>query len=182
LKSALQSAVALLSLTGGTIAAFILYYDVHDFRPYLPRIQAIYASMDPEDRNPPDNVLDFVQKADGKEWISIASGSLLFELRGGMRAGAWHYHSIMLELMLRWHLTNAQLMAFYCHYLPYEKGSGFSRAANFYFGKQPGSLTMDELATILAVGETPLRNSPKLHPDQLQDAKKRLLLNYDNGQ
>jgi len=63
LKAALQSAVALLSLMGGTIAVFILFYDVHDFRPHLPRIQALYAGMDPEDRNPPDNVLDFVQKA-----------------------------------------------------------------------------------------------------------------------
>jgi transglycosylase-like protein len=182
LKSALQSAVALLSLMGGTIAAFILYYDVHDFRPYLPRIQAIYASMDPEDRNPPENVQDFVSKVEGPTYASVASRSLLVELRGPMRAGTWHYHSLMLELMLRWHFSKSQIVALYCHDLAYEGGSGFSKASNLYFGKQPDALDLDELATIVAVGRSPQWNSPKKHPDRLENTKKRLLADYEKTQ
>ena len=64
---------------------------------------------------------------------------------------AWHYHSFMLELMLRWHLSKARILALYCHYPPYEGGSGVSKVANLYFARQPDSLNPEELATILAV-------------------------------
>jgi hypothetical protein len=93
--------LAVFALAGAAVAAFILYYEVHDFRPYLPRIEAIYASMDPEDRMPPENVPDFVSKVERRTYASIASRSLLIALRGPMRMGVWHYHSFMLELMLR---------------------------------------------------------------------------------
>lgn len=178
----LQSVVAVLAVAGAGVAAFILYYEVHDFRPYLPRIEAIYANMDPEDRTPPENVQDFVSKVERRTWIGFASDRLLSELRGPMRAGEWHYHSLMMELMLRWHFSKAQIVALYCHYLPYEDGSGFSNAANFYFGKQPHALDLDELATIVAVGQSPSSNSPKKHPDRLENAKRRLLADYARPQ
>jgi hypothetical protein len=174
----LQTVLAVIALAGGAVAAFILYYEVHDFRPYLPRIEAIYAGMDPEDRTPPDNVQDFVSKVEGSTYTSIASRSLLFELRGPMRMSDWHYHSAMLELMLRWHFSKAQIVALYCHYLPYEGGSGFTKASNFYFGKQPDALNLDELATIVAVGLNPHSNSPQKHPDHLEETKRGLLADY----
>jgi hypothetical protein len=174
----LQSLLAILALAGAAVTAFILYYEVHDFRPYLPQIQAIYASMDPEDRNPPENVQDFVSKVEGRTYASFASRSLLIKLRGPMRMGAWHYHSAMLELMLRWHFSKPQIMALYCHYLPYEGGSGFNKASNFYFGKQPDALNLGELATIVAVGLNPHSNSPKKHPDHLEETKRGLLADY----
>ena len=119
----LQSVLAVLVLAGAAVAAFILYYKVHDFRPYLPRIEAIYASMDPEDRTPPENVQAFVSKVERRTCASIASRSLLIALRGPMRMGEWHDHSLTLELMLRWHFSKAQIVALYCHDLVFEDGS-----------------------------------------------------------
>src|ERR1700741_4596657 len=178
----LRSVLAVLALAGAAAAGFILYYEVHDFRPSLPQIETIYVHMDPEDRDPPNNVLNFVERAERRTWIGFASGKLLGELRGPMQMGAWHYHSFMLELMLRWHFSQAQMMALYCHYLPYEEGSGFSKAANFYFGKQPDALSLEELATIVAVGRSPRMNSPKIYPERSQEAVRRLLLDYQKAQ
>lgn len=178
----LQSVLAVLALAGASVSAFILYYEVHDFRPDLPRIESIYANMDPEDRNPPENVQDFVSKVERRTWITFASDGLLGDLHGSMRSDVWHYHSVMMKLMLRWHLSEGQIMSLYCHYLPYEEGSGFTKASNFYFGKQPDALDLDELATILAVGRSPRMNSPKVHPDRLQETKRRLLLDYQKAQ
>src|ERR1700693_6139880 len=127
-RVALQSAVGAIALSGGVVAFFLLYYEVHDFRPYLPQIQAVYASMDPEDRMPPDNVQTFVWKVDGDTVDGFVSTRLLGELRGPMRMSAWHYHSFMLVWMLRWHFSKSQRLALYCHYLPYEGGRGFTNA------------------------------------------------------
>jgi hypothetical protein len=56
------------------------------------------------------------------------------------------------------------------------------RAANFYFGKPPDALRVDELATIVAVGGAPRRNSSTLPPEYLEAAKKQLLSVYGIGQ
>ena len=178
----LQNVLAVLAIAGAAVAGFILYYEVHDFRPYLPRIEAIYASMDPEDRDPPENVQDFISRAERRTYASVASRGLLIDLHRPMRMSAWHYHSLMLELMLRWHFSKAHIVALYCHYLVFEDGSGFSKASNFYFGKQPDALDLDELATIVAVGRSPQSNSPKKHPDRLETTKKRLLADYEKAQ
>jgi hypothetical protein len=181
-RVALQSAVGAIALSGGVVAFFLLYYEVHDFRPYLPQIQAVYASMDPEDRMPPDNVQTFVWKVDGDTVDGFVSTRLLGELRGPMRMSAWHYHSFMLVWMLRWHFSKSQRLALYCHYLPYEGGRGFTNAANFYFGRQPDALSADELATVVAVGRAPHMNSPTLHPERLEATKKKLLSAYEKPQ
>lgn len=177
--STLRSAGAVVGLAAAAIALTVGFYEVHDFRPALPRIEAIYANMDLEDRKPPDNVQAFVWKVDGRIVDGFASRALLSELHGPMRMSAWHYHAFMLELMLRWHLNREQRLALYCHYLPYEKGRGFTKAANFYFDKKPDALSLDQLATIVAVGRAPGMNSPSRHPENLEAAK-RLLLS-ENG-
>jgi membrane carboxypeptidase/penicillin-binding protein PbpC len=138
--------------------------------------------MDPEDQRPPDNVQSFVWKVDGRIVDSFSSRALLSELRGPMRMPVWHYHSFMLGWMLRWHLSKPQRLALYCHYLPYERGRGFTSASNFYFDKQPDTLSSDELATIVVVGRAPRTNSPSLHPDRLAAAKRELLSRYEKIQ
>jgi hypothetical protein len=179
---ALRDAGAVVALAGGAVALLFLFYEVHDFRPYLPRIEAIYASMDPEDQRPPDNVQTFVWKVDGNTVDGFASSQLLGELRGRpMPMSTWHYHSFMLVWMLRWHLSRLQRLALYCHYLAYEDGRGFTRAANFYFGKQPDTLSADELATIVAVGRAPRMNSPTRLPERLEVTKKKLLSAYEKA-
>lgn len=179
---ALESAITLIALVVGVVAILLLFYEVHDFRPSLSRIQTIYTAMDPEDRQPPGNVQRFVWMVDGKTVDGFASRQLLGELRGPMRMSAWHYHEFMWYWMLRWHLSKAQRLALYCHYLPYEAGQGFTSAAKFYFGKQPDALNLDQLATIVAVGRAPSLNSPTRHPDRLEAAKKELLMAYGKGQ
>jgi hypothetical protein len=92
---ALRGTVSVIAFAGGAVALLFLFYEVHDFRPYLPRIEAIYTSMDPEDRQPPDNVRTFVSKVDGDTVDGFGSSRLLIELRGSMRRSAWHYHSFI---------------------------------------------------------------------------------------
>jgi Transglycosylase len=180
---ALRGTVAVVAFAGGAVALLFLFYEVHDFRPYLPRIEAIYASMDPEDRQPPDNVRTFVWKVDGDMVDGFTSSELLAELRERpMRMSAWHYHSFMLGWMIRWHFSKLQRLALYCHYLLYEGGRGFTSAANFYFRKRPDTLSADELATIVAVGRAPRMNSPTRHPERLEVTKKRLLSAYEKNQ
>jgi hypothetical protein len=182
-RGVLRTVVALLALAAGAVAVFLLYYEMHDFRPYFPRIQAIYSRLDPEDRIPPENVQNFVWKVNGETVDTLSSRGLLHELRGPMpKSGAWHYHSFMWYVTLRWHLSKEERLAFYCHYLPYEGGQGFTSAAKFYFDKQPDALSLDELAMIVAVGRAPGFNSPSRHPDHLEEAKKQLLAVYAKAQ
>jgi len=177
----LKNLVGIIGVAIGSLALFLLYYEVHDFRPYAPRIQEIYMNMDPLDRASPANVQDFVWKVDGSHLDAFASRSLLSELRSPMKMAAWHYHSLMWELMLRWHLDKKERVALFCHYLPYEKGRGFASAGRYYFGKSADTLSMDELATIVAIGRSPSYNSPSQHPDHLDEAKRRLLSAYESS-
>jgi hypothetical protein len=164
-------------------AAFILFigfYEVHDFRPCLSRMSSIYQSMAPEDKEPPQNVRDFVGKVEGKKVDSFVAMRLLGEIKHPQRMASWHYHEVMWEFLLPLHFTKAERTAFYCHYLPYEHGLGFSEASQFYFEKQPDELSLEEVAAIVAIGRSPGTNSPSRHPDRLQAAKKQLLNAYES--
>ena len=154
---------------------FVALYDLYEFRPYVGKIEATYRAMDPEDRLPPANVQAFIWKVDGSVVDSFAARRLLFEFRVPMRMSAWHYHSAMWELMLRLHFDRTKRLSFYCHYLPHENGTGFSQAAQLYFGKQPDELNDDQLATLVAIGRHPSANSPTRHPESLARTKARLL-------
>jgi len=157
---------------------FVGFYELHDFRPCLPKMNAIYNNMAAEDRKPPGKVQDFVWKVEGEMIDSFAARELLGEIRGPQRMASWHYHSAMWQLLLPAHFRKAKRLAFYCHYLPYEGGDGFSNASQFYFGKAPDKLSVDEIAEIVVIGRGPHRNSPSRHPENLETAKKRLLDAY----
>jgi Transglycosylase len=174
----LKNLAGVAGLAVGALALFVLFYEMHDFRPYAPRIQQIYSNMDPLNRVPPESVQNFIWKVDGEQLDSFLSRAQLGELRGGMEMVAWHYHSFMWTLMVRWHFDKKQRVAFYCHYLPYEKGTGFANAARYYFDKSADSLNIDEMATIIAIGRSPRYNSPSQHPAQFEEAKKRVLSAY----
>ncbi len=75
----------------GVVALFLLFYEVHDFRPSFSRLQVIYTGMDPEDRQPPENVQRFVWRVDGRMVDSFAAQQVLGELRGPIPMSAWHY-------------------------------------------------------------------------------------------
>lgn len=154
------------------------FYELRDFRPYIPDIRSIQSNMQPEDREPPKHVQDFVLKVDGKIIDSLDARNLLYEIRGPQKMGLWHFHSMMWTFLLPLHFTQNERVAFYCHYLRYENGHGFSKASEFYFRKPLDQLDADELATIVAIGRGPKRNSPSLHPDRLQAAKKPILEAY----
>jgi len=154
---------------------FVGFYDLHDFRPYAGRIEAVYESMEPEDRQPPPNVQRFIWKVDGHIVDTFAASRLLSEMRGQMNMGSWHYHSLMWDLMLHFHFDKQQRLALYCHYLPHENGVGFSAAARACFGKQPHELADEQLATLVAIGRSPGANSTTRHPEHLERIKLRLL-------
>jgi Transglycosylase len=151
---------------------------MQEFRPYVPALRSIYSNMQSGDREPSQTVQDFILKVDGRIVDSLDARNLLYEIRGRQKMGAWHFHSAMWELLLPLHFTKKERIAFYCHYLRYENGSGFTEASEFYFKKPPNQLDTDELATIVAIGRAPKINSPSLHPDRLQAAKRSILEGY----
>jgi hypothetical protein len=174
-----------LILAAAVVAAETLsvgFYELHEFRPYLASMRAIYSGMAPTDREPPRNVQDFVWKVEGVAINSLDARDLLAEVRHPMRMGEWHLHSAMWRLLLPLHFNMQERTAFYCHYLAYENGVGFSNASQFYFGKPPEQLSVDELAAIVAVSRAPRRNSPSRHPDRFQAVKKDVLDLYARAQ
>ena len=100
--------------------------------------------MDPEDRQPPEDVRRFGW------WTALP------------HSNCWG--GILVE----------QRLALYCHYLPYETGQGFANAAKYYFGKRPVFWTQYELPLIVAVGHAPSWNSPSRHPELEATKKKLL--------
>ncbi|HTR65319.1 MAG TPA: hypothetical protein VMH85_06080 [Terriglobales bacterium] len=175
-----------LSVLVVTVILFLGYYEWHEFRPYLPRINAVYDRMNAEDREPPPAVQDFISKVEGRKGDDFAASSLLWEIRGypqamssrPMRMSEWHYHSFMWHVFLSVHFGKAKRLSFYCHYLPYENGTGFSESSESYFGRHPDALRLDEIAEIIAIGISPRGNSPTLHPEHLRATKERLLHAY----
>jgi hypothetical protein len=162
----------------GTPPVFVGFYELLDFRPYVPSMRSIYSNMQSEDREPPQNVQDFILKVDGRIVDRVDAQNLLYEIRGHQKMGAWHFHSAMWEFLLPLHFMKKERVAFYCHYLRYENGTGLTGASEFYFKKPPDRLDADELATIVAIGHAPKFNSPSLHPDRLQAAKRSILETY----
>lgn len=173
-----RSVLVFLGLSLVAALLFVTFYEMHDFRPYLSQINDIYRAMDPGDRQSPAQVRDFVWKVNGPETDSFVSRKLLGEVRHPRSMMAWHYHSIMWGLMLRLHFDRNERLAFYCHYLPYEGGVGFSKASLFYFARPLDTLSVDEVATIVTVGRAPQINSPTRHPEQFQASKRYLLDSY----
>jgi hypothetical protein len=173
-----KSAAVLFAVVFGALILFAGFYELHDFRPYLSRINGVYDAMDPRDKQPSASIQDFIWKVEGRTVDGFAARRLLYEMKGPQRMAAWHYHSIMWELMLPLHFGKTKRLAFYCHYLPYENGAGFSNASQFYFGTQPDRLGSDEIAQIVAISQAPHFHSPTKHPEALESAKTRLLQIY----
>jgi len=165
----------------GVGIVFLGFYELHDFRPYLPAMKSMLNNMAADDKEPPQNVRDFIWKAEGAAADDFVASRLLYEARRPRRMILWHYHSVMWGLLLPLHFTKTERVAFYCHYLPYENGAGFAAASQFYFGRPPDKLTVDELATIVAIGWSPRGHSPSRHPEQLEAAKQRLLQAYTSA-
>ena len=172
--------IAISIIAGGLLLAG--FYELHDFRPYLASMRAIRASMATEDKEPPSNVSDFVWKVEGNTIDRIDASYLLAATMHPRRMLAWHFHSAMWSVLLPLHFNRKERTAFYCHYLPYEKGDGFSDASRFYFGKPPEQLNADELASIVAIGRFPGSDSPSKHPEHFQAAKQRVLDAYARTQ
>jgi predicted DNA-binding transcriptional regulator YafY len=154
------------------------FYELHDFQPYLASMRAIQSGMAPEDKEPSQNVSDFVWKVEGRSLDSIDASHLLAATMHPQKMLAWHFHSAMWSVLLPLHFTRKERAAFYCHYLAYENGLGFSNASQFYFGKPPEQLNADEIAAIVAVGRWPGHNSPSRHPDHFKAAKQLVLAEY----
>ena len=173
ISTALAAAILLVS-------SLVTYYDWHEVRPYIPNIHATLESSSQEDRNVPSSVENFIWKTEKStiDWQIVRN--LLPERYGQMRIGVWHFRGFMWSLLLPLHFDKHTRTALYCHYLVYENGQGFSNASEFYFKKQPHTLSAEEIAAILAIGRAPNQNSPTRHPEAFELAKKRLLEAYES--
>jgi hypothetical protein len=182
MREVVKIAVLLVAFVLSVPVLFAAFYELHDFRPYLQNVRDIYDGVAPEDKNPPDQIQDFIWRVEGKTVNGFVAQRLLGEVKHPQRMIGWHYHSVMWTLLLPLHFVKTQRLGFYCHYLPYGGGTGFSRASQFYFGKTPDKPNLDEIASIIAIGRSPGRNSPTRHPEHLQAAKKQLLDAYASVQ
>ena len=80
------------------------------------------------------------------------------------------------------HFSEDEILALYCHYLPYEEGIGLSKSAQFHFNKDISELSVDEILMLLAIGKSPSYFSPIKNPDKAKEMQEKLFARYKSVQ
>ena len=73
--------------------------------------------------------------------------------------------------------TKPQIFTMYVNEVSLGQGNfGFEAAAQFYFGKHIGDLTLSEAALLAGLPKTPTAYSPLLHPERAVQRRNQVLL------
>ncbi len=74
---------------------------------------------------------------------------------------------MLLAIQIERHFTKPQIFTMYCNQIDLGGGSyGFEAAAQYYFGKHIGELTLPEAALLAGLGKSWTAYSPILHPER----------------
>ncbi len=93
------------------------------------------------------------------------------------------FQEILLAIQIERRFTKPQIFTMYCNQVGLGHGNyGFEAAAQFYFGKHLGQLTLPESALLAGLPKTPTAYSPLLHPERaLQRRNQVLAAMLENG-
>lgn len=173
------------------IAGWLGYYYVTEIRPYKPIIEEILAKADPENRNPPDNIVAMI---DSEFWCEDGDGtksmldphychsrlmksarlSRVIPKRDEKRGLDRHLLETMMTFTLMDGLSETEKNALIAElsYVGYEK-KGFNHFSKEHFNKPLSELTIEESAVVIAVLRGPSYYLPQ--PDLLQESANHLL-------
>lgn len=169
---------ALAIVVGGIVllaaAGLARFAQVHVFA-HQDRVTALLAGQ----ARPPAGVVDVVITVEGDYATAWVARSLVAETQDeNMRMLEWHLAGALWWAWLSATLENAEIVALYAHYLPFEGGTGLAYGAQRYFGKAPGDLTLDEVLGLVAIARASARNSPERAPERYLEEVERLRLLY----
>jgi penicillin-binding protein 1C len=153
-----------------------------DLPPELPR--ALVASEDRRFRDHPGvDPLAVLRAA----WSNLRSGEIVSGAstipmqiarmaEPGPRTFASKVRESFRALQLERRFSKDELLEIYLNLTPYGGNvEGVGAAAWFYFGKQPGQLSLGEIALLTALPRSPVRYDPTLHPRAALAARDRVL-------
>lgn len=195
LKRILKYTLVFLLTVVIALTSWLSYYYVTVIRPYKPIIEDILVNADPENRNPPANIVAMI---DAHFWCKRGKGSVsiihpdycnsrlkksarltrmmpkLVEKRGLDR----HLLDAMMTLTLMESLSEQDKNALYSElsYASYDK-RGLNHFSQEYFGKPLSKLSVEESATVIAMLRAPSLYRRK--PERLKESAQYLLDVYN---
>ncbi len=87
------------------------------------------------------------------------------------------FQEMLLAIQIERRFTKPQIFTMYVNEVSLGQGNfGFEAAAQFYFGKHIGDLTLSEAALLAGLPKTPTAYSPLLHPERAVQRRNQVLL------
>lgn len=123
------------------------------------------------------------------EWRKAQGASTLTQQLSRMffltREKSWRrkFEEMLLAIQIERRFTKPQIFTLYANQVSLGNGCyGFEAAAQFYFSKHVGELTLPEAATLAGLPQNPSAYSPLRHPERVLARRDRVLsAMYENG-
>ena len=154
--------------------AMVIYYYV-DFRPYRSQIEGIIKDAHPLHINPPEVVYDLAVISEGKSRIKSYVAQRLLNKFGKdkVRMMFWHPKYALWDFLIGLHFNEKDIFTLWCQLAPYKEGNGLNESANYHYKRDLNKLTIEEVASIIAIVEAP--SFYETHPEELKERSKILL-------
>lgn len=155
-------------------------YEIIVFYQYKSNLDKIITQTHPLHRNPPETAYNLAVLSEGKERIkSYAAQILLCDL--GLNRNeilAWPLDYASWTILIGLIYNEKEIFTLWCHIAPYEQGRGLNGSAIHRYNKDLNQLSLEELATIIALVKAPLHFSK--NPEELSKRAKDLTARYKN--
>ncbi len=166
------------SLFVGLPIVYLIGYDFLIFKPNLPSIKAAIQDSHPFYGAPSGILIDLATIAEGEDGIKRYVSRRLVKKYGEKDINnlRWHFDNAVWTILLRFHLSDADIFTLWCQMAPCENGVGLNESALYHFNREINQLNTHELMTILAIVKAPYFY--KRNPDKLHERVNKLLGNY----
>jgi hypothetical protein len=155
----------------------VITYRLVVFKPYCSRIESIIQGAHSFYKQPSKELLDIAMLTEGGRLKSyVAQMSLISFGRDKQRMLKWHTEYILWIFLFRVHFDDRDIFTLWCHFAPYEKGTGLNESANFYYGRGIDQLQLKEIVSIIARVKAP--SYYKDHPKELEERVNDILGRY----
>lgn len=148
-------------------------------------IKSYYSELPAPEKRIPDLIKDVISKVEQKSAGAIPESVLHYtasqieqRYKQSGRATNWQFRNLFSSYIIESVLNDDQILALYCHFLPYEEGIGLTEASKFYFNKNLSDVTVEEVIALLVIGRSPGSYSPTKNPDRFRDMKAILFGRY----
>ena len=143
-------------------------YEIIVFYQYKSNLDEIITQTHPLHRNPPETAYNLAVLSEGKERIkSYAAQILLCEFSlDKNEVLVWPLDYASWTILIGIIYNEKEIFTLWCHIAPYEEGRGLNRSAIYRYNKDLNQLSLEELATVIALVKAPIhfsKNSEKLN-------------------